>query len=199
MTQKVAIVKSERYNRAMVYTIGYAGLDIDRFLDILKENKISRLIDVRSLPKSKYFKDFNDNNLSKILPKIGIKYENWRKEFGARQDNFEFYTNGILDYEKFAKSEQFQKGIEKVKELQKEDICLMCSEIDPINCHRAVLCGRKIFENEMEVSHIIAKRNGETNIENHTDFEKRLMLNLKTGNVQDAYIMQNKKIGYKLS
>ena len=66
----------------MVYTIGYAGLDIDRFLDILKENKISLLIDVRSLPKSKYFKDFNDNNLSKRLSKIGFKYENWRKEFG---------------------------------------------------------------------------------------------------------------------
>ena len=183
----------------MVYTIGYAGLDIDRFLDILKENKIYLLIDVRSLPKSKYFKDFNDNNLSKLLPKIGIKYENWKKEFGARQDNFEFYTNGILDYEKFAKSEQFQKGIEKVKEFQNENICLMCSEIDPLNCHRGVLCGRKIFENGMEVFHIIAKRNGETNIEDHTDFEKRLMLNLKTDNVQDAYIMQNKRIGYKLS
>ena len=88
---------------AMVYTIGYAGLNIDRFLDVLKEDKISLLIDVRSLPKSKYFIDFNDNNLSKILPKIGVKYENWRKEFGARQDNFEFYTNGILDYEKFAR------------------------------------------------------------------------------------------------
>ena len=48
----------------------------------------------------------------------------------------------------------------------------------------------------MEVSHIIAKRNGETNIEDHTDFEKRLMLNLKTDNIQDAYIRQNKKIGY---
>ena len=183
----------------MVYTIGYAGLNIDRFLDILKENKISLLIDVRSLPKSKYFKDFNDNNLSKLLPKIGVKYENWRKEFGARQDNFDFYTNGILDYEKFAKSEQFQKGIEKVKEFQNKNICLMCSEIDPKNCHRGVLCGRKIYENGMEVSHIIAKRNGETNIEDHTDFEKRLMLNLKTSNVQDAYISQNKKIGYKLS
>ena len=182
----------------MVYTIGYAGLKIDRFLDILKENKISLLIDVRSLPKSKYFKDFNDNNLSKLLPKIGVKYENWRKEFGARQDNFEFYTNGILDYEKFAKSEQFQNGIEKVKEFQNENICLMCSEIDPLNCHRAVLCGRKIFENGMEVFHIIAKRNGEINIENHTDFEKRLMSNLKTDNVQDAYIRQNKKIGFKL-
>lgn len=53
----------------MVYTIGYAGLDIDRFLDILKENKISLLIDVRSLPKSKYFKDFNTISKTLILGK----------------------------------------------------------------------------------------------------------------------------------
>lgn len=74
MAQRVAKVESVRYNKAMVYTIGYAGLNIDRFLDILKENKISLLIDVRSLPKSKYFKDFNDNNLSKVLPKNANLY-----------------------------------------------------------------------------------------------------------------------------
>ena len=53
----------------MVYTIGYAGLDIDRFLDILKENKILLLIGVRSLSKSKYFKDFNTISKTLILGK----------------------------------------------------------------------------------------------------------------------------------
>lgn len=58
--------------------------------------------------ESKYFDLFNDNKLSKQLSNVRIKYENWRIEFGARQENLDFFTDDILDYEKFAKSEQFK-------------------------------------------------------------------------------------------
>ncbi len=185
----------------MIYTIGYAGVDIDRFVQILKQKRISYLIDVRSLPKSKYFYQFNDTFLSKTLANVGIKYQNWRREFGARQDDAEFYTDGILDYEKFAQSKQFQEGICAIKKLdmQGENICLMCAEIDPIICHRAILCAKEIFANGMNVTHIIAKRNGKTYNEDQKDFEQRLLETTKINNLAEAYRKQNKKIGYKLT
>ncbi len=189
-----------RYNKNMIYTIGYAGADIDRFVQILKQKRISFLIDVRSLPKSRYFYQFNDNLLSKTLANVDIKYENWKFEFGARQNNSKFYTNNILDYEKFAQSQQFQVGISKIKQLenQGENVCLMCAEIDPVNCHRAILCGKEIFANGMNVTHIIAKRNGETTSENQEDFEKRLLETTKINNLSEAYRKQNMKIGNKI-
>ena len=192
--------KNSVYNSSMIFTIGYAGTNIERFIQILRENSISLLIDVRSLPKSKYFNDFNDNFLKCSLAKFGIRYENWKIEFGARQDNLEFYTDSILDYEKFAQSEQFQSGILKLKDLYKQgsNICLMCAEIDPINCHRAILCAKEIYLNDMKVIHIIAKRNGETYFESQEDFEKRLLKETKTSNLLDAYRKQNKKIGHEI-
>lgn len=185
----------------MIYTIGYAGVDINRFFQILKEKRVNLLIDVRSIPKSQYFYQFNDNLLRKTLAEVDIKYENWKSEFGARQDNLDFYTDNILDYDKFAKSQQFMDGISKLKELesQGEIICLMCAEIDPINCHRAILCGKEIFANGIDVIHIIAKRNGETYFEDQKDFEKRLLETTKINNLSEAYRKQNKKIGYKLT
>ncbi len=185
----------------MIFSIGYAGTSIGRFIQILRENKISLLIDVRSLPKSKYFKDFNNNGLKFSLSKFGIRYENWKNEFGARQDNLEFYTNSILDYEKFAQSEQFQSGILKLKDLYKQsgNVCLICAEVDPINCHRAILCAKEIYVNDMKVIHIIAKRNGETYFESQEDFEKRLLHKTKTNNLIDAYRRQNRKISCKLT
>lgn len=185
----------------MIYTIGYAGATIDRFVQILKDKRISLLIDVRSVPKSQYFYQFNNNLLSRILANVDIKYENWKDEFGARQDNLSFYTENILDYDKFAKSQQFQAGISKIKELESKDenICLMCAEIDPINCHRAILCGKEIFANGMNITHIIAKRNGEAYFEDQKDFEKRLLEITKVNNISEAYQKQNKKIGYKLT
>lgn len=186
----------------MVYTIGYAGTTIERFLQILKNNEITFLIDVRSIPKSQYFYQFNDTCLCKSLATVGIKYENWKNEFGARQLNPVFYTNdNILDYSKFAQSIQFQNGIKKIKNLilNQENICLMCAEIDPLNCHRAILCGKEISSNKIDVTHIVCKRNGETYLETQTDFEKRLLETTKTNNLLEAYRKQNKKIGYKLT
>lgn len=185
----------------MVYTIGYAGIMLEKFLDILQKLNISILVDVRSLPKSRYFYQFNDTNLSRTLKNVGIVYENWKEEFGARQENLEFYNDGILNYEIFAQSSQFQNGIEKIKKLQKENknICLMCSEIDPINCHRAVLCGRNISKQNIKVKHIIAKRDGSIKIENNEDFEERLMVETKIDNLSKSYRKQGKKIGYKLT
>lgn len=185
----------------MVYTIGYAGITLDRFLEVMQKLNVSILIDVRSLPKSRYFYQFNDTSLGKALNNIGIIYENWRDEFGARQENLDFYQDGILDYEVFAKSEQFQSGIEKIKGLLSENktICLMCSEIDPVNCHRAVLCGKHIAGQKIEVEHIIAKRDGSLKIESNEDFETRLMAETKIDNLEEAYRKQGKKIGYKLT
>ena len=183
----------------MIFTIGYAGTILDRFIEILKANKITLLIDVRSLPKSRYFYLFNDTTLSKSLAKHGIKYENWKEEFGARQDNLNFYTDGILDYDKFAESDQFKKGIAQIKELLNQNACLMCAEIDPLNCHRAILCGREIANSGIDVIHIIAKRNGETILESQSDFENRLLQATKINNLSEAYRKQSKKIGYKLT
>jgi len=126
-----------------VFTIGYAGIKLPQFVDALKEQGITLLVDVRSVPKSQYFPDFNDAQLKEHLAKHSIKYENWKEEFGARQTNKEWFTGDILDFEKFATSKQFQQGIENVK-TSPETICLMCAEIDPIGCHRGILCSREL-------------------------------------------------------
>ncbi len=187
------------YNQIMIYTIGYAGATLERFTNVLVQKDVKLLIDVRSVPRSSYFEMFNDVSLQRALAEKRIRYENWKIEFGARQTNLEFFTNDILDYEKFAKSQQFRIGIQKLKEKNKyfENICLMCAEIDPINCHRAVLCAREIAKEGFDIEHIILKRNGERIFENHEDFEARLQKTLRVKSIDEAYRKQNKKIGCK--
>lgn len=201
MAEKIAIFLCLKYNINMIYTVGYAGADIERFLQILQDKQVDILVDVRSVPKSQYFYQFNNTLLSKTLANVGIKYENWPHEFGARQDCLDFYTDNILDYKKFAKSQQFQNGIDKIKELvnQNKTICLMCAEIDPINCHRAILCGKELYANGLALEHIVVKRNGETLFEKQEDLEKRLVATTKINNLSEAYRKQNKNIGYKLT
>ena len=127
-----------------IYTIGYSGFKIDDFVKTLKENGVSVVIDVRSLPYSQFYSDYNKENLSRILEVSKIYYRNYVAEFGARQENRDFYPNGYLDFEMFARSEVFLSGFEKIKKSMQKGfvIALMCSEKDPIKCHRTILVAK---------------------------------------------------------
>lgn len=197
---------------ASVFTIGYATFNIDDFIEILKSHKISHLIDVRSNPVSEYFQDYNSFNLEPKLKQHNIIYENLALEFGARQENKEFFSNdGFVDFEKFTKSEQFKNGLTKIKDglEQGTNFVLMCAEKDPINCHRSIMIAHAMQKNGIDVFNIMQDRQ----IQVQSKIDKRLLdiyfpdrnqLNLFAENfdeqelIEQAYKKQNKKIGYRL-
>jgi uncharacterized protein (DUF488 family) len=120
---------------------------------------------------------------------VNIKYENLKTEFGARQENKEWFTDGYLDYAKFAQSEPFLRGIKHTMDLMQsgETVCLMCAEKDPINCHRAILCCKELSERNAEVLHI---RWGKDKVwlETHEELHDR---------IGGDYKKINAKIGYR--
>ena len=196
-----------------VFTIGYTAFDIEKFVAVLKKYKVSCLIDVRSTPKSSYYKDFDDVNLAPTLKRHNILYRNYKDEFGARQDNKDFYNaKGYLDFEVFAKSQQFIGGMEKIKKAQEMGytVCLMCAEKDPINCHRAIMVARNLAKNGFEVEHILATES--TCTQNDIDsrlleryFPNRSQLSLFADEnmtdeeaIEKAYRLRNEEIGFKL-
>ncbi len=197
----------------IVYTIGYTSFDINKFIEVLKSYNVKCLIDVRSLPKSGYYKDFDDTNLSKLLQKNDIIYRNYQKEFGARQENKEFYNkDGYLDFELFSQSKQFQEGIEKVKNAENSGytVCLMCAEKDPINCHRTILITHNLYKNNFNIKHILADEStcSQKDIDNRLleiYFPNRSQISLfetdnlsEEENIEQAYRLKNKEIGFKL-
>lgn len=196
-----------------VFTIGYTSFEIDKFIQILKKFNITCLIDVRSFPKSSYYKYFDDNNLSRLLKENNILYRNYKEEFGARQENKDFYNkDGYLDFNVFANSEQFNQGIDKIKKAQAMGyvVCLMCAEKDPINCHRTILIARNLDKKGFEVEHILATQ--ETCSQKDIDkrllddfFPNRQQISLFADNnlseeeqIEKSYQLKNQEIGFKL-
>jgi uncharacterized protein (DUF488 family) len=171
-----------------VFTIGYATIPIDEFIAILQQHGITHLIDIRSVPFSRFYPQYNEKILTNKLAEVNIKYENLKTEFGARQENNEWFTNCYLDYDKFTQSEQFQSGIKYTLDLisKGEVICLMCAEKDPVMCHRAILCGKEL-KDKTEVLHIRYDK-GKVWIETHAELEKR---------INGDYKSINAKIGYR--
>lgn len=196
-----------------VFTIGYTSFGLEKFVEVLKKYKINCLIDVRSTPKSSYYKDFDDVNLLPYLKNYGILYRNYKREFGARQENQSFYNDkGYLDFEVFAKSRQFNEGIEKIKKAQDMGyiVCLMCAEKDPINCHRTILIARNLDKQGFEVKHILATEDlcRQNEIDNRllsNYFPNRSQISLFSENnltdeeaLERAYKIRNEEIGFRL-
>lgn len=193
-----------------LYTIGYAGFpNTQDFLDALKRYEAQILIDVRSSPFSNYYAAYNKDALSDLLRAQGIYYFNFAKQFGARQENTEFYRNGRLDFETFSRSDQFLDGVRKV-DASNAVVTFMCAEKKPSECHRTILVARAFSDKGQEVKHIMP--NGETMTQR--DVERELLETYFPNRAQasifeemnkseeeyiaEAYRLRNNEIGFKL-
>lgn len=188
-----------------LYTIGYSGYNIENFISSLLKLEVNAIVDVRSSPFSKTFPDFNKDNLNRYLRKYNIYYIPMAEELGARPNNRSVYTDNQVDFLKMSESKPFLNGCSRIKEgLVNYTVCLMCSERDPITCHRSILIShnfKKMYP-KANIFHIMPNR-----IESNTEMEERLLsitrcgqLSLMGGNpIDEAYLKQSKKIAYKLN
>jgi uncharacterized protein (DUF488 family) len=177
--------------KKFVYTIGYSGYKPDEFIIELLRRNINVLIDVRSVPYSKYHSDYNKEALQAMLETQNIKYRNYAREFGARQTDQYYYTDGKLDFEKFALSEQFSDGIKKVKSASNLGftVALMCAEKVPEKCHRAILAARVLRDNGFEIRHIVP---GQPDFSQEA-LEQKLVQNYFTDTEQVSLLYVNDK------
>lgn len=126
-----------------VYTIGYEGTDIDRFVKTLKAVGIKRLADVRAVALSRK-KGFSKTALRERLAQEGIDYIHF-VNLGDPKPGREAARAGRFDqfrkiYGHHLESEDAQSSL---KELQKAvtetPTCLLCFERDPNVCHRSIV------------------------------------------------------------
>ena len=161
-----------------IYTIGYSGYgnQPEQLIAELKRRGIKVLIDVRSNPYSARFDNYNKEKFEQTLAAAGIVYRHYAKYFGAKQENSDYYSKfdgeeNRIDYDIFTKSVAFQQGVENLEKIlaQKLTPVLMCSEKDPMDCHRAIMVARVLTnEKGFDVKHIVPGRPDESQPELET-------------------------------
>lgn len=187
-----------------VYTIGHSNHEITAFIELLKQHGITALGDVRSHPYSRYVPQYSRDSLKAALTEAGLAYVFLGKELGARSNNPACYRQGKVQYDRLAKEPSFSEGIIRVLQgMDRYRIALMCAEKDPLECHRALLVARKLFEAGIPVNHILA--NG--TIESHEAMESRLLAicKLPEGDmfksreefIVEAYSIQGERVAYQ--
>jgi uncharacterized protein (DUF488 family) len=126
-----------------VFTIGYAERTIKEFIERLKRNNITVLIDVREIPVSRK-PGFSKSRLSEILRNNDINYihvkdlgspKHLRKKLQQNND----YKSFFFEYRTYIDSKT--KIVEELYKdvVSQETSCLMCMERLPEYCHRKIV------------------------------------------------------------
>lgn len=127
-----------------IYTIGFTKKSLKEFINLLKKNKITKLIDTRLSRDSQLSGFAKSKDLKYVLEKIlKIKYE-IILEFSPTKEllktyqkdkDWGKYEKGFLELIKERKLERFKDIILD----EKERVCLLCSEEKADKCHRRLL------------------------------------------------------------
>jgi len=141
-----------------LFTIGHSNQTIEEFLTLLLVHHIDVVADVRSVPYSQHTPQFNKEVLVKALKTKGIQYVFLGKELGARTEDLSCYEHGKVVFDRLRNTNLFKTGIERLlKGLEKGyRIAIMCSEKDPLGCHRFVLVSRSLQKTGCQVLHILS-------------------------------------------
>lgn len=156
----------------MIYTIGHSTHSIQAFTTILNSHGITAVADVRSAPYSRFQPHFNREVLANSLNDLGIEYVFVGDSIGGRSSNESDYENGRVVYARLKKNDYFENGIQRViLGSEKYKLALMCSEKEPIDCHRTLLVGQTLFERGISITHILS----DGQVESHDSAIQRLL------------------------
>jgi len=144
-----------------IWTIGHSTRNIDIFISLLEENGIKLLADVRSLPGSKRYPQFNKEAMAESLNARGIRYEHFPELGGrrkARPDsrNLAWRNASFRGYADYMETEEFQQGIKRLLDVTHKagPVAIMCAEAVWWRCHRSLISDY-LKSHGVEVVHIL--------------------------------------------
>lgn len=159
-------------NSRTFLTVGHSTHGVETFVGLLRKHRVTAVADVRSTPFSRFTPHFNQDSLERGLTRCGIKYVFLGKELGARSSDVGCYIDGKVQYAMLAATDDFVTGIERLSRgASGEQIAIMCSEGEPLDCHRTILVSQVLVEGGAAVNHI----HSDGTLESHGNALKRLM------------------------
>lgn len=128
-----------------MFTVGHSTLPIDRFIAVLDAYGIARLVDIRTIPRSRHNPQFNGDALAGSLAAANIEYVYLSALGGlrhARKDspNAGWRNAGFRGYADYMQTTEFEDALQELIRMSRERrSAIMCAEAVPWRCHRSLV------------------------------------------------------------
>jgi uncharacterized protein (DUF488 family) len=129
----------------MVFTIGHSTRSIETFIETLQAHGVKRLVDVRTIPRSRHNPQFNRDALPETLLQAGIGYTHMKELGGlrhARKDslNTGWHNASFRGFADYMQTPEFEAGLKAlIQTAKREQVAIMCAEAVPWRCHRSLI------------------------------------------------------------
>jgi len=148
-----------------IFTVGHSTRPIAEFIGLLKQSDVQHLVDVRKMPRSRTYPQFDGDALLASLQQAGIGYEHAASLGGLRSRSRDvppetnaFWENASFhNYADYAMTEPFRSALQSLRERAHRDrVAIMCSEAVWWWCHRRIIADYLLHAGD-PVVHIVGR------------------------------------------
>lgn len=142
------------------FTIGFAKKSLPRFVELLKQAKVTRLVDTRLHNTSQLSGYAKKGDLEYVMELVGISYnhdlslaptDDILKAFKKKEISWTEYERRYID---LLEKRRVEKSIDEI--FAGEITCFLCSEDKPHHCHRRLLADYlKQYKSDISVYHLV--------------------------------------------
>ncbi len=141
-----------------IYTIGHSTRDLEELVELLGQNGVERLADIRRYPGSRRYPHFSRESLAEELPRRGIDYVHMPELGGRRKPrrdspNSAWRNEQFRAYADYMSTDEFRGAVDALVASPKTT-AIMCAEAVPWRCHRN-LVSDELMRRGIEVVHIL--------------------------------------------
>jgi uncharacterized protein (DUF488 family) len=144
-----------------IWTVGHSTRPIGEFTDLLRAHEICLLVDVRTIPRSRYNPQFNRDTLAQSLSEAGLQYRHLPELGGLRKPKKDSLNDGwrnasFRGYADYMQMEKFQRDLEELMAYGTDmKTAIMCAEAVPWRCHRSLIADALVSRG-WEVQHVMS-------------------------------------------
>jgi uncharacterized protein (DUF488 family) len=132
-------------SRRVVFTVGHSTRSVKELVEILRAHGVERVVDVRTIPRSRYNPQFNREALSKALHNRHLSYRHMKSLGGLRHADSDSVNAGwrnasFRGFADYMQTPSFEEALERLLKLaQQKPTAIMCAEAVPWRCHRSLI------------------------------------------------------------
>ena len=144
----------------LILTIGHSTRALDDFLAILRAHSVTRVVDIRTIPRSRHNPQFNQEPLSESLKESAIDYTPMKQLGGLRHpkadsQNMGWRNSSFRGFADYMQTQEFAESIDQLIGLaQNGQAAIMCAEVLPWRCHRWLIADALTIRG-IQVEHIM--------------------------------------------
>jgi uncharacterized protein (DUF488 family) len=142
-------------------TVGHSTRSRAEFIHLLQAHGVSRVVDVRTMPRSRHNPQFNKTSLPRGLKKCGLGYVHMPGLGGLRHStkdsiNMGWRNTSFRGYADYMQTAEFELNLgELIRLANEEQIALMCAEAVPWRCHRSLIADALLVRG-IRIEHIMS-------------------------------------------